>query len=1073
MTDMKQIFRIFTLIAVAMLTAEQAWAGSAADLGFIKRGTVTGGDLMFYKEATCETKISNNSNLYSSDLTDGKVYIKATPDWNYTGIGVTFTAQVSTSSSPAEARSITRGSTAPGIGDAITVSPVSGKPNIYSFTMPADGENVTVSATFKEKPYLGDGTNAHISYYSYDAQGNRVTSNTGDDGHPRVYILDGSEKVLGEGNENPTWYVCNTTDLSYTSTLILNGDVHLILADNAKMTMDVVNGAIFGYSGDFYIYGQSDGENSGKLIATSDEPCITIDGNLYVNGGQLKATGSTGIYNTSGNITITGGQVEATGTTGDGIVAKNDITITGGQVEATGTTGAGIVAYNNVTISGGQVTATGPGTKGYGIISLQGGVTISGGQVIGSGTNYGIISRAIVLGWTNANDYIKVSKYSGSGIVKTAAGQRFVAYNMTSETDISATTIVSGSIANNNFTLADIDGKTLKPLDGYTVTVADGISVGTLSGTTFTAADPDFTITTGAGTESEVTTPYYIYKASTQEAPVTVTLSYSGTDFVTLGGLPEGTTLNAVENQPLQRSFAMPAQDVALTATAVTGLTASGDTYDYDGTAKTPTVKLGDDVFAATNYIVAYTKGGSAVSEAKKVGTYSCTVNGSGSYIGTIATDVAITINPKTVTVTSGISASNKTYDGTTTATLNGTNAVISGKVDGDDLSVSATGAFADKDAGTGKTVKISSITLTGNDKDNYVLASTGNQTTTSANISKKALTVTADDKSVSYGDAAPTYTASYSGFVSDESKSNLSGSLSFSCSYTSSSNTGTYSIMPSGYTSSNYNISYNNGTLTVTEADIDYTGGTITYDQNGYDITLDEGTGSANTLPSGIIDDLDYSRTLTAPGTGEGDVKIGGEAANLYTVCLPTAPITGTGATYYTLSGVEGNTLKFIEIDGGPAAFTPYLVAVKGSSNFTEGCSDVSFDTEHEIYGSTVDGYTFTGTLAGLSNAAAIAAASSGNATYILQDDAKWGKVVSGSVHLPPFRAFIVGPVLSAGARELGSSFDDGNATAIERIVTTDRDGTEHWYDMNGRRIEKPTTKGVYILNGRKEVIK
>ena len=123
----------------------------------------------------------------------------------------------------------------------------------------------------------------------------------------------------------------------------------------------------------------------------------------------------------------------------------------------------------------------------------------------------------------------------------------------------------------------------------------------------------------------------------------------------------------------------MPAQDVALTATAVTGLTASGDTYTYDGTAKTPTVKLGDDVFATTNYVVAYKKGGSAVSEAKKAGTYSCTVNGSGSYIGTIATDVAITINPKTVTVTGGISASNKTYDGTTTATLSGTNAVISG----------------------------------------------------------------------------------------------------------------------------------------------------------------------------------------------------------------------------------------------------------------------------------------------------------------------------------------------------------------------------------------------------------
>ena len=59
MTDMKQIFRIFTLITVAVLTAGQAWAGSAADRGFINIGTVTDGTLTFYKEATCQNKIAD------------------------------------------------------------------------------------------------------------------------------------------------------------------------------------------------------------------------------------------------------------------------------------------------------------------------------------------------------------------------------------------------------------------------------------------------------------------------------------------------------------------------------------------------------------------------------------------------------------------------------------------------------------------------------------------------------------------------------------------------------------------------------------------------------------------------------------------------------------------------------------------------------------------------------------------------------------------------------------------------------------------------------------------------------
>ena len=606
---MKQIFRIFTLIAVAMLTAEQAWAGSAADLGFIKRGTVTGGSLRFYKEAACQNEIYPNSNLYSSDLTDGKVYIKATPDWNYTAVEVTITAQVSTSSSPAQARTITRGSTStPGVavGDFIDVTATDTK-GVYQITMPADGKNVTVSATFKEKPYLGDGTNAHISYYSYDAQGNRVTSNTGDDGHPRVYILDGTEEVLGEGNENPTWYVCNTTDLSYTSTLRLNGDVHLILADNAKMTMDVNAPAILG-SGNFYIYGQSDGDNIGKLIATSsDGTGITINGNLYINGGQ----------------------VEATGTNTAGIAARYDVTIRGGQVEASCTDGHGIVAINNVTISGGQVTAT------------------------GSDTNYGIYTPDIILGWTNASDYIKASSYnvSAQGTVKTAAGQRFVAYTpgATESDPMIATAIISGTVARENGSYP-IDGQKLKPLDGYTVTVADGISVGTLSGTTFTAADPDFTITTGAGTESGVTTPYYIYKASTQEAPVTVTLSYSGTNFIKLGGLPEGTTLDAVANQPLQRSFAMPAEDLALTATAVTSFSVSGY-YTYSGSAQTPSIKYGDNVImnADDDFIVTgITKGGTTVTDAIDAGDYSLTIAGVGSYMGT-ASGIAFSINKKPV----------------------------------------------------------------------------------------------------------------------------------------------------------------------------------------------------------------------------------------------------------------------------------------------------------------------------------------------------------------------------------------------------------------------------------------
>ena len=211
-----------------------------------------------------------------------------------------------------------------------------------------------------------------------------------------------------------------------------------------------------------------------------------------------------------------------------------------------------------------------------------------------------------------------------------AFGQRFVVYNDATGTAASAIVSGSNSDANATFTLAGIAGKTLRPLDGnYVIANPD---VFTFSGST--SLTSPFTITTGEG-ENETTTHYYICK---KDDPVT--LSYAGSDFVMLSGLPEGTTLAAVEGQPMQRSFTMPAGDVVLTTTSVTGLTATPATYD--GTALTPEIKQGDDVFDAANYAIAYQLGDDAVTEAKNVNTYTCTLTGLGQYFGT--TTVSFTI---------------------------------------------------------------------------------------------------------------------------------------------------------------------------------------------------------------------------------------------------------------------------------------------------------------------------------------------------------------------------------------------------------------------------------------------
>lgn len=100
--------------------------------------------------------------------------------------------------------------------------------------------------------------------------------------------------------------------------------------------------------------------------------------------------------------------------------------------------------------------------------------------------------------------------------------------------------------------------------------------------------------------------------------------------------------------------------------------------------------------------------------------------------------------------------------------------------------------------------------------------------------IEKVPLTVTANNKSITYGDAAPAYDVSYSGFVSDEGEDVLSGLLAFDCGYTWGANAGDYDITPEGLTATNYEIHFVKGTLTVdkkaatltiTAADADYTG--------------------------------------------------------------------------------------------------------------------------------------------------------------------------------------------------------------------------------------------------------
>ena len=86
----------------------------------------------------------------------------------------------------------------------------------------------------------------------------------------------------------------------------------------------------------------------------------------------------------------------------------------------------------------------------------------------------------------------------------------------------------------------------------------------------------------------------------------------------------------------------------------------------------------------------------------------------------------------------------------------------------------------------------------------------------TGQTVNRAPLTVTADNQTKITGEANPAFTVSYSGFVLGEGPGVLGGTLTFSTLATTSSPPGTYTITPGGLTSSNYDMTFVSGTLTV-----------------------------------------------------------------------------------------------------------------------------------------------------------------------------------------------------------------------------------------------------------------
>ena len=193
-----------------------------------------------------------------------------------------------------------------------------------------------------------------------------------------------------------------------------------------------------------------------------------------------------------------------------------------------------------------------------------------------------------------------------------------------------------------------------------------------------------------------------------------------------------------------------------------------------------------------------------------------------------------ITVARKEVTI-SGITANKKEYDGNTNATVNASGATITGKVDGDDLTVSvATGStFDSADAGS-RTVTLGTLALGGTSAGNYTLATAGNQTEAAANITARDLTVKPNSgQSKSYGttpDPVLAYTST--GTVTGETAA-FDGALSREAGE----DVGTYKITKGNlalknsgtFKATNYNLVLDTAVVTFEITKGTYTGSTPT----------------------------------------------------------------------------------------------------------------------------------------------------------------------------------------------------------------------------------------------------
>jgi hypothetical protein len=232
----------------------------------------------------------------------------------------------------------------------------------------------------------------------------------------------------------------------------------------------------------------------------------------------------------------------------------------------------------------------------------------------------------------------------------------------------------------------------------------------------------------------------------------------------------------------------------------------------------------------------------------------------------------------------------------------------------------------------------IATITITDNENGDYNVS--GSFTFT---ISPKALTVTANNNTITYGDSPAGNGVTCSGFIGTETESVLTGTLDYDYSYSQYNDVGnTYTITPKGLSATNYAITYNDGTLTVSprEVGIEWVNTSL-----GYNGSPQVPTATATNVVHNDEVVVIVEGAQTDVGTGYEAMATGitGEKAGNYVL---------TSSSTTTFEIVRGSFTPVVSIDGwtfGDTSNAPsvsdnmsggdvtYTYSVKGENNYSE----------------------------------------------------------------------------------------------------------------------------------------